>query len=60
MSKKKREFIVKLEYSLFAWSEKDAVDFLLRTMRMAANQDPDRGVAILRTDVRQPGEIGDW
>lgn len=60
MGKRTREFIVKLEYSLYAKSERDAVDFLLDAMRIAGDRDPERGLATLRTDVRRPGEIGDW
>jgi hypothetical protein len=53
-------FIVKLEYALNGRNEKDALDFLLSAVRRAADQDLDRGVETLRTDVRRPGEIGDW
>ncbi len=60
MGPRLREFIVKLEYSLYAKREVDAVDFFLDAVRAAEHQAPDRGVKLLRTDVRQPGEIGDW
>ena len=60
MRKGMKRFIVKLEYSLNGRNEKDAVDFLLAAVRGAGENDPDRGVSTLRTDVRLPGEIGDW
>ncbi len=60
MPKGMKGFIVKLEYSLNGRSEKDVVDYLMGAIRRAAAQDPDRGVETLRTDVRRPGEIGDW
>jgi len=60
MGKGISRFIVKLELSLKARTERDAVDFLLRAVRTAADGDPGRVVEALRTDVRRPGEIGDW
>lgn len=60
MGKKMREFIVKLEYSLYAKSEKDAVDFLLSAVRIPGDREPGRGLATLRTDARRPREIGGW
>ena len=60
MEERMGEFIVKLEYNLYPNTETDAVDFLLEAVRMAAQQNLARSVEILRTDVRAPGEIGDW
>ncbi len=60
MARKMREFIVKLEYILYAKTEDDAVDFLVGTVRTIAYQTPERGIELLRTDVRRQGEIGDW
>ena len=60
MAKKMWEYIVKLEYILYGWSEDDAVDILVRTLRRKAYQAPQRAIELLRTDVRRPGEAGDW
>ncbi len=60
MAKKMRDYIVKLEYILCARTEDDAVDFLVRTLRKTSYQTPDRAIELLRTDVRRPGEAGDW
>ena len=61
MAKRKMgEYIVKLEYILYARTEDDAVDFLVRTVRTTAYQTPERAIELLRTDVRRPGEAGDW
>ena len=60
MARGMREFIVKLEYILYAETEVDAVDFLVGTVRSIVYETPERGIELLRTDVRRPGEIGDW
>jgi hypothetical protein len=60
MPRKMKEYIVKLEYILDARNRVDAVDFLVRTVRKTAYQTPERGIELLRTDVRRPGEAGDW
>jgi len=60
MGKGIKRFIVKLEYSLNGRNERDAVDFLLSAVRKAGEHSSDRAIATLRTDVRLPGEIGEW
>ncbi len=60
MARKMREFIVKLEYVIYAKTEENAVDFLVGTVRTTAYQTSERGIELLRADVRRPGEIGDW
>ncbi len=60
MARKMKEFIVKLEYILYARNRVDAVDFLVGTVRRTAYQTPERAIELLRTDVRRPGESGDW
>ena len=60
MARKMKEFIVKLEYILYARNRVDAVDFLVGTVRRTAYQTTERAIELLRTDVRRPGESGDW
>ncbi len=60
MRKRRRIYLVKLEYCLYASTEKKAVYFLVDSMRRGANAQPDRWIELLRTDVRRPGEVGDW
>ncbi len=60
MRKGMKRHIVKLEYSLSGRNERDALDFLVRAVRKAAEHELDRAVELLRTDARRPGEIGDW
>lgn len=60
MRRKGKMYIVKLEYCLYAPTQKGAVDFFVNALRKQADEEPDRSIELLRTDVRRPGEVGEW
>jgi hypothetical protein len=57
-----RDFLVKLEYRVTAPNRSRAVDALTASIRLNASTDTEitRSAELLRTDVRRPGEGGEW
>jgi hypothetical protein len=57
-----RDFLVKLEYRVTAPNRFRAVDALTASIRLNASTDTEitRSAELLRTDVRRPGEGGEW
>jgi len=55
-------YLVKLEYRVKAPQYQQAVDALTKAIRLNANRDTPITMTaeLLRTDVRRPGESGDW